>query len=541
MIQKEFKTDGKYLHIPVHSSNPESFYYIEVHGEGICKNEFLIGISAPGEDVDFYVALDMSRYDCKKITLMYRDDNASENLFDGIRVGGKIEDEPQLYPELYNEEIRQKIHFSPKRGWMNDPNGLFFKDGIFHMYFQHNPFSNHHFSTNVSWGHSTSTDGVHFKEHNDVIMPRNSRLHIASGSAIVDRYNISGMGEDTVLAAYTDLPTIQYHGRSDVTTGMGQNLLYSKNDGFTYTYFDKNPIINVPDYKDWRDPKILQLDKETLCIAVYETFEDKNCISFYKSGDCVNWEFCSRIMNLYECPDLFLLNVKETGEKLWGLYGASGKYKIGVFENYEYRELEEPGYIDYGDCVYAGQTFNNYIDSDIRLYMAWMRDHEHTWNYVEGEPNKSFGFSQSMSLMTELSLHKTADGYRLFRKPVSKLKSLRKNSKKIVLNGNAELPVPSELVFEMDKNKDFSITVCGKGFSYNGEMNEFTTTSKKQGKIHGDGKMKIRIFADTRTIEIFVNDEVGMSFSQKFNKEKFAVNGVDGTAATLFELDSILK
>jgi len=539
MLKKEFSTELGYLHIPVHSGNPELFYYVEVQVNGICKNEFLIGISVANEHVDFYVAMDTKRYNSEKVILVCKDERAPENLFEGIKEGGSIEDEPDLYPGLYEEEIRQKIHFSPKRGWMNDPNGLFYKDGIFHMYFQHNPFANHHFGTNVSWGHSISTNGVHFKECGDALMPKNSRLHIASGSAIVDNYNISGMGEGTILAAYTDLPTRQYHGRADTTTGMGQNLLYSRDDGYTYTYFDENPIIAVPDFKDWRDPKILQLDEKTLCIAVYETFENENCISFYKSIDCKKWEFCSRTMNLYECPDLFPLKVKETGEILWGLYGASGKYRIGIFENFEFKEIDEPGYIDYGDCVYAGQTFNNYKNSDIRLYMAWMRDYVHGWNYDDNEPDKRFGFSQSMSLMTELSLHKTDNGYRLFRKPIEEIKTLRKSSLTIELNDQQSLPVPCEIVFEMDKNKDFSISVCDKGFSYKAATKEVITTSNKQGEVFGEGNLKIRIFADMKTLEIFINDEIGMSFSQNFNRQNFVIQGVNGIISTLYDLDSI--
>lgn len=181
MIQKEFKVTGKFLHIPVRSGDPESFYYIEVITEGKVRNEFLIGIAAPDEQFDFYVPLDMKRYDTDTITLVCRQENVKNNIFDNLIVGNEMEKHPELYPDLYKEEIRQQVHFSPARGWLNDPNGLFYKDGVFNIYFQHNPFANHHFSTNVSWGHAVSTNGVHFRECGDAIMPRSSRYHIASG------------------------------------------------------------------------------------------------------------------------------------------------------------------------------------------------------------------------------------------------------------------------------------------------------------------------------------------------------------------------
>lgn len=130
MVQKKFAAELQYLHIPVHCGDPETFYYVEVWADGVWKNEFLIGISAPGEQIDHYAAMDLGRYPgSKEITLLCKDKNCPQNLFDGIINGGKMKAHPDLYPDLYHERSRQQIHFSPARGWMNDPNGLFFKDG----------------------------------------------------------------------------------------------------------------------------------------------------------------------------------------------------------------------------------------------------------------------------------------------------------------------------------------------------------------------------------------------------------------------------
>lgn len=537
MVQKKFVTDQKFLHIPVHCGDPEIFYYVEVWADGEWKNEFLIGISVPGEKIDHYVAMDLDRYHAKEIELICKDEGCSSELFEGITAGGEMKEHPEFYPDLYHERSRQQIHFSPARGWMNDPNGLFYKDGKFHMYFQHNSFANHHNATNVSWGLAISEDGVHFKEYADPLRPKHSRLHIASGSAIVDQYDISGMGKGTVLAAYTDLFTRQYHGRPAVTSGGGQNLLYSKDDGMTFRYFEGNPVIPVPDYMEWRDPKILQIDEHTLCIAVYETYEGENCISFYKSTDCRKWEFCSRIMNFYECPDLFKLKVKNSDEYVWAVYGASGKYLIGQFENFEFKPISEGDYIDFGDCVYAGQTFNNYEDETKRIYTAWLRDHRVDWNYQSEEPDQDMGFSQSMALFTEFTVLKTRDGYRMFRAPISQIDSLRKNILELGNSKKINLSVPSETVFVLKRNEDAEIRIGSAGFRYEAEYNRIASSSGKACEIYSEGDLEVRVFADRNSVEIYIQNEIVMSFS--VNPEYMEIESEGEVAVTQYELKSI--
>ncbi len=512
MVCKEFLVGNGYLHIPVRSDDPNSFYYVEVEVEGVVKNEFLIGIAYPNERYDFYVAMDLKRYNTDKVKLICRDD-VRDDLFDAIIAGGSIEKGNYLYPDLYKEAIRQQIHFSPKRGWMNDPNGLFYKDSTFNMYFQHNPFANHHYSTNVSWGLARSTDGIHFEEIKDALMPRSSKLHIASGSALVDKNNIAGLGSDTILATYTDLFTEQYHGREVVTSGGCQNLLYSLDGGLTYTYFPENPIIKVPDYMTWRDPKILQVDEKTLVIAVYETYEEKNCVSFYKSNDCKNWEFCSRSMDLYECPDLFKLKVSNTDEQLWVLYGASGKYQIGTFDNFCFKPLTEDKYLDYGDSVYAGQTFNNYHDDTKRIYTAWLRDHDHYWHFRHDEPNRHYGFSQSMAIFTELSIVKEGSDYHLFRKPIAALDTLRKEKSLVTLDAKIKINYPMELVFELSENATFHLG-C-HWFKYDKNSHSIAVSTEKYYHFVQNTSLKVRMVFDTRSAEIYLNDEIVISFFVK--------------------------
>lgn len=249
---------------------------------------------------------------------------------------------------------------------------------------------------------------------------------------------------------------------------------------------------------------------------IYPLLGDKpDCISFYKSKDCKKWEFCSRIMDFYECPDLFKLKVTNTDEELWVVYGANGKYHIGRFEDFTFTPIEIEGYIDYGDAVYAGQTFNNYESDTKRIYTAWLRDYEHTWTYKADEPNRKYGFSQAMALFTELSIHKTKKGYRLFRAPIAALETLRDIGKDIMLNEATKANAPYEAVFALRKDCDARIQVGAAWFTYDSKNHRIDSSSGKSYELCSDDDLSVRIIVDTRSAEIFLQSEITMSFSVK--------------------------
>lgn len=163
MVKKVFEKGLSYIHIPICDEIPDHYNYIKVYDGDRLANEFHIGIAMPsfGKNTDFYVAMYMENYK-NEVTLVCEED-VPEDYFEGIIKGEEPEKEKELYPELYREKTRQLIHFSSCIGWMNDPNGLFYKDGKFNMYFQHNPFGSHHCGVNISWGHAVSEDGIHFR------------------------------------------------------------------------------------------------------------------------------------------------------------------------------------------------------------------------------------------------------------------------------------------------------------------------------------------------------------------------------------------
>lgn len=539
MIQKTFSTSSGYLHIPVHGSKAETAYYVEVIADGVCRNEFLINLRMTDDLPYFYVAMHAARYGTSEITLVCRDENAPADLFDDILEGKRIVEEPELYPNLYQEPYRQRIHFSPARGWLNDPNGLFYQNGVFHMYFQHNPLANQHMATNLSWGHATTTDCVHFQEHPDAMMPRNSLLHVASGSAVVDQYNIAGFGEDAIIAAYTDLESPSYLGRMPQDRNAGQNIMISIDGGMTFRDIAEgvNPVIPVVPYTlKWRDPKLLFLDEKTLCMAVYETYEDQNCVSFYRSHDAIHWEFCSRNMDLYECPDLIQLTADD-GSKHWVLYSASGRYFVGKFDDFAFHAGKGEGWLDYGNACYAGQSFNNYPDDSKRLHIAWLGDGMLWAGDKAYGLMKDVGFNQSMSLICELSLHKTNDGYRVFRKPIDALLDLRQDKHTISLQGNLPLSFPCEIVFPLEKS--MSVLIDGTGFSYDADTRTISSTSGKQYILHQEGVPEARLFADRRSMECFVGEEISLSYTNDMPARGITVTCNEPPTAEMWTLRSI--
>lgn len=371
-------------------------------------------------------------------------------------------------------------------------------------------------------------------------MPYSSRCLVASGSCVVDEENISGKGKGTILAAYTALQSAQYKNRPGVSQNEGQMILYSLDEGMNFKYFENNPAVSVPDTMQWRDPKIFIIDKK-VCMVVYETFEGSDCASFYTSDNCRDWEFVSRSMDLYECPDLFPLTISDTGETLWVLYGAEGKYRIGTFKNFEFKTIESGLYIDYGTTVYAGQTFNNYPDDTFRYHLAWMRDKGEWCMNTDPASYTGRSFNQSMSLMCKLSLHKTKYGYRLFRNVSEDIKMLRTDKSETQIVSGDTLSVPAEYIFKLNTDNEVTFRINEQGFTYNPKTRSIVTTGNKEYTLCTDEVPEFRMFSDRRSIEFFVSGEISMSFCAEPETDIFTMEGVDKIDTIKYNLESIWK
>ena len=299
----------------------------------------------------------------------------------------------------YSETYRPQIHYTPSANWINDPNGMVKVGDTYHLFYQYNPSGNDW--GNMSWGHATSTDMIHWKEQT-VALRRDDLGDIFSGSCVVDKNNTAGFGKDAVIAFYTSSGTTQQ-----------QSMAYSTDGGMTFTKYEANPVIANTSMPDFRDPKVFwdeARSKWVMCLAKGWTYG----IEFWSSSDLKSWtrmsEFTSPIERCnkgqWECPDL--LKMTYNGAEKWvllvsvnpgGPAGGSGTmYFVGDFDGTEFvaDTLDYPLWMDYGTDNYAGVTWSN--TGDRHLLIGWMNN----WNYAGAVPASPW--RSAMTLPRELKL-----------------------------------------------------------------------------------------------------------------------------------------
>ena len=345
----------------------------------------------------------------------------------------------------YDEPYRPQFHFSPPSHWMNDPNGMVYHDGEYHLFYQHYPDST--VWGPMHWGHAVSEDLVHW-EHLPIALYPDSLGYIFSGSAVVDKGNTSGLGtdgQDPLVAIYT------YHdaeaesaGRDDHQT---QAIAYSNDNGRTWTKYAGNPVIpNEEPIRDFRDPKVSwDADRDRWVMAL--AAQDR--IMFWASENLIDWTYLSDFGQqlgghggVWECPDLFPLTVEGTDEEKYVLLvsinpggpngGSATQYFVGDFDGTTFTpdpsflpdvQNGEGVYIDYGRDNYAGVTFANIPAEDgRRIFIGWMSN----WLYGQQVPTESW--RSAMTVPRTLSLQRLPAGYRLLSTPVEELHKLRRGA-----------------------------------------------------------------------------------------------------------------
>ncbi|REE05535.1 glycoside hydrolase family 32 protein [Marinoscillum furvescens] len=329
------------------------------------------------------------------------------------------------------EEYRPQYHFTPPAQWMNDPNGMVYFEGEYHLFYQHYPDSN--VWGPMHWGHAVSTDMVHW-EHLPIALYPDSLGYIFSGSAVVDRHNTTGFGANdkpAMVAIYTyHDPVGASEGQIDYQT---QGIAYSLDKGRTWTKYEGNPVLPNPGIIDYRDPKVFWYDKDQswrMILAV------KDRVHIYASPDLINWEKKSEFGaeigahgGVWECPDLFELPIAG-GESKWVMLvsinpggpqgGSATQYFVGAFDGDVFTpEDEQTRWLDYGADNYAGVTWSDIPDSDgRRLFIGWMSN----WQYANVVP--TYTWRSAMTIPRELVLLKQKNNYLLQSKPVQELQSL---------------------------------------------------------------------------------------------------------------------
>ena len=463
--------------------------------------------------VDYYVPLYLDEFNEEKTLALDIHVNGNYRNDGGISTFTcwKNIKNAESFDTTNREQYRPLYHHTPAYGWMNDPNGMFFKDGVWHLYFQHNPYGSQW--ENMTWGHSTSTDLIHWTFQGDPVQP-DAWGSIFSGSSVVDKNNTAGFGENAIVALYTSAGENQT-----------QSMAYSTDNGKTFTKYDGNPIItsNVPDFRDphmfWNE----DIKKWNMILAAGQQ------MNIYSSDNLKDWKFESSFGaeygshgGVWECPDLMKMKVRGTDKEKWMLVcninpggpsgGSATQYFVGDFDGHKFTCESKPEvtkWMDYGKDHYATVTFDN-APNGRHVALAWMSN----WQYANQVP--TLQYRSANSIPRDLGLFEYKGNTYCSVTPSEEItaarskkpsKSLSEACEMVVnLKGDATITLSNsrgEKVVMTYKAKDetFSMdrTLSGKtDFS-----SDFAaiTTAPVYGKMN-----KLRIFIDKSSIEVFDND-----------------------------------
>ncbi len=502
--------------------------------DGKIEREFEVSL-AIGEP-DYWVFLDVSEFKGKNATLQIIEENKA---FDKIYQADSYPGEENIY----KEHLRPQFHFSTRRGWTNDPNGLVYYNGEYHLFYQHNPFGWKYGSdANKAWGHAISKDLIHWKELRDAIHP-DDLGGIYSGSAVVDKFNSTGFqsgDEKPIICIYTSAGGKTPWSKNKPFT---QSIAYSNDRGRTFIKFNGNPVQDHIKLSN-RDPKVIWYAPLNQWVIVL--YLDDEEMGIFTSNDLKSWQLESRYKRdaLHECPELFQLAIDGNEQnKKWILYAGNGRYDIGQFDGKKFIPDVQGITYNYGNCFYASQTFNNIPEEDGRRIQI-------AWGVI---PMPSMPFNQQMLFPVELTLRSTEEGPLIFAQPIDEIKEIYGRNwvyqDKVIEEGH------HSFTEEKNKNGLYDISAeleigSAERFGLNIEKIEITYEIKEQ-KIHCqerfaslkpmEGKVKFRILVDRETLEIFANDgQIYMPVRSHVNitdiSEEFSKWGTDFNISEFLEL-----
>ena len=482
---REITIRRPWLHLPVRT------------GAAPCRMRFVVGgktvrefdIELAPDRPDFWVFADVAAFAGKKLRIETGRPRAGSKALEAIRQADDVPDAKGLYKEKH----RQQFHFSSRRGWNNDSNGLVYYKGEYHLYYQHNPYGWNW--GNMHWGHAVSKDLVHWKELPVAIYPHRFGDWVFSGSAAVDWKNTAGFKtgrNDVIVAAYT-------------STGRGEAIAYSNDRGRTFTDYEGNPVVK----HRGRDPKILWYEPgKHWVMAVFDEKGKSRGIAFHTSADLKTWTLASRINGYFECPEIFPMPLDgKKGKTRWVVYAADGNYAVGDFDGKTFT----PGHtgkrrFQRGNCFYASQTFSDIPPADgRRIQIAWGRI------ATPGMP-----FNQCMLFPVELTLRTTEEGPRLFAVPVREIETIhaRKHAwedEPLEPGENLLAGITGELFdiraeIEVGQAAQVGLKLRGTAVTYDARKAQVSCKGCRAPLKCVDGKVRLRVLLDRTSIEVFGND-----------------------------------
>ncbi len=520
-IQLELEND--YLNLPVSYDEDDGVSLELVVGDKVVR---YLDIYLPDGDPDFWVFIDIRAWKGKDATLRTGEGEEKKGL-DMVYQS----DERKYMKDLYHEEHRPQLHFSTVRGWINDPNGLVYYDGEYHLFFQHYPYG--YYWGQPHWGHAVSTDLVHWEQLPDALY-KHEHAGIFSGSSVIDYKNTSGFksGEkDVMVAIYS---TTMFLDGDYVST---QNIAYSNDRGRTFTDFEHNPVIgdrfDILGTDNARDPKVFWHEPtDKWVMVVYERIGH----SIFTSDNLKEWKYQSHTETFWECPELFKLPVDGNPQhSKWVLYGVSGDYLIGDFDGKNF--TPELGMFNYlQGKFFAAQTFTNVPKEDGRRIQVGYCEIPGWVDIPESNPP----FNGLMGFPTELTLRNTANGIRMFNEPVKEISLLHREAhiwedlsmeeaNKVLAKIDSELlhvkceienenAIAYSLIFDEDV---LYYTLKPNVFYYNRDVDEAESFIFKYLPDLGSNTMYYECIVDRTSLEVFVDHgRFTMVLPRKLNPEK---------------------
>ncbi len=529
----EVNGQGKYLCIPVQESAEEATVNVLIDG----KLERTLNIRLATSKVDYTVPLDITEYNGKNLLLnvITKQSRATvrEAKGDACWKNFTVSD---TFDVTNREKYRPAYHHTPLYGWMNDPNGMVYKDGVWHLCYQWNPYGSKW--QNLSWGHSTSRDLIHWENHKATLQPDGLGM-IFSGSSAIDSTNSTGFGANSIVAMYTSAAASQI-----------QSLAYSTDGGNTFTTYPANPVLTLE--SEARDPNMFWNNESKQWTLVLANALEKEMLIF-TSPNMKQWTLQSSFGKgigaqdgVWECPDLFQLNVSNTGEKKWvllcninpgGIQGGSAtQYFIGEFDGKTFKaDTDANGniptkWMDYGKDHYATVSWSDAPDKR-RTVIGWMSN----WQYAAEIPTMQF--RSANTLPRDLSLFRYSDGqYYLASAPSPEMLNLRDHSinkstrfsvgKKVK---TFSLPTKNdgicEIVMDLDTRRSSKVTMTLTNkqqekviMTYDAQNAQLSFDRTQSGLVNfsqdfpsvtvnptysENGKVSLRIFIDRSSIEVF--------------------------------------
>jgi fructan beta-fructosidase len=455
--------------------------------------------------------------------------------------------------KIYHEPFRPQVHFSPQAHWMNDPNGMVYYNGIYHLFFQYYPGGTTWGP--MHWGHAESRDMIHWKQLPVALYP-DSLGYIFSGSAVVDSNNTSGFGKDGKIPLIAIL----------TSTFQNESLAYSLDNGTTWTKYIGNPVLKNPGIRDFRDPKVSWYAPGHKWVMTLAT---QDHITFFSSPDLKNWvkesEFGKQLGahgGVWECPDLFPLRLD--GKTYWILIvnvnpggpngGSATQYFVGQFNGNKFTTIDsQTRWIDYGPDEYAGITWNN--TGTRKIFLGWMSN----WEYANQVPTERW--RNAMTIPRELSLQQVDGNILVASEPIKELNLMRSKSATNIIT-KAYLPSQCIIKLEMSRIDNYNITLFNSTgnkviIGYDKKANQYYIDRTSSGEVDFQKDFKGRFVAprlsnnqssdltliiDAASVELFADNGLTVMTATYFPNSplnKILLGGQSTIKATLSQLKTI--